>query len=46
MYHGRGHDEGGIEATGQGELVVDCPQCPHADRNLRSGWELVPEEDR
>jgi hypothetical protein len=36
---GRGHDSGGIDATSKGELMVECPACPHPGRNLPDGWE-------
>ncbi|KIJ90114.1 hypothetical protein K443DRAFT_126586, partial [Laccaria amethystina LaAM-08-1] len=36
---GRGHDPGGIDATANGELMVECPACPHPTRNLPEGWE-------
>jgi len=36
---GRGHDPGGIDATSKGELMVECPACPHPGRNLPDDWE-------
>lgn len=36
---GRGQDPAGASATGQGELAVECPACPHPGRNLPEGWE-------
>ena len=36
---GRGHDPGGIDATSNGELTVECPACPHPGHNLPDGWE-------
>ena len=36
---GRGHDPQGISGTSQGELMVECPACPHPGRNLPSDWE-------
>ena len=36
---GRGHDPGGIDATSSGELMVECPACPHPGRNLPDDWE-------
>ena len=36
---GRGHDPSGIEGTQQGGLMVECPACPHPDRNLPNGWQ-------
>jgi hypothetical protein len=36
---GRGHDPAGIDATSNGELMVECPACPHPGKNLPDGWE-------
>ena len=36
---GRGHAQGGIDVTLRGELMVECPACPHPGRNLPDGWE-------
>ncbi|KAJ7169179.1 hypothetical protein C8R43DRAFT_1121071 [Mycena crocata] len=38
---GRGHDEGGIDATTLGELMVICWACPFDGRNLPAGWRDV-----
>lgn len=38
---GRGHEEGGVTATGQGELAVECPACPQPGKNLPEGWENI-----
>lgn len=40
---GRGHDPTGVDATEPGECAVECPACPHPDRNLPEGWEDAPE---
>ena len=41
---GRGQDPSGVEGTQEGELAIECPACPHPDRNLPLGWErAVPE---
>jgi hypothetical protein len=42
----RAHDPAGAEATAEGELVVECPACPHPGRNLPVGWENAPLEVR
>ncbi|TDL25097.1 hypothetical protein BD410DRAFT_717811, partial [Rickenella mellea] len=42
----RGHDPDGINQTKPGECAVECPACPHPDRNLPDGWEDTPERDR
>ncbi|KAI0066772.1 hypothetical protein BV25DRAFT_1867938 [Artomyces pyxidatus] len=43
---GRAHDPGGIDRTDLGELVVECPACPHPGRNLPDGWEDAPESEK
>jgi hypothetical protein len=35
---GRGHDPEGAAATSLGELAIECPACPHPDRNLPLNW--------
>jgi hypothetical protein len=35
---GRGHDPDGAAATSSGELAIECPACPHPDRNLPINW--------
>lgn len=35
---GRGHDPEGGAATSLGELAIECPACPHPDRNLPLDW--------
>jgi hypothetical protein len=35
---GRGHDAEGAAATSLGELAIECPACPHPDRNLPLNW--------
>ena len=36
---GRGHDPKGAAATSLGELAIECPACPHPDRNLPLNWD-------
>ncbi|PIL29361.1 hypothetical protein GSI_09412 [Ganoderma sinense ZZ0214-1] len=36
---GRAHDNTGAAGTSQGELVVECPACPHPEKNLPENWE-------
>ncbi|RDX40776.1 hypothetical protein OH76DRAFT_1489992 [Lentinus brumalis] len=43
---GRAHDPAGISATQPGSLAVECPACPHPDKNLPDSWESAPEERR
>ncbi|KAJ7888386.1 hypothetical protein B0H14DRAFT_3081962 [Mycena olivaceomarginata] len=37
----RGHDEGGIAATKQGELAIPCRACPQPGWNLPPNWEKI-----
>ncbi|KAJ7075019.1 hypothetical protein B0H15DRAFT_792382 [Mycena belliarum] len=37
---------GGVAATGQGELAIDCPACPRPGVNLPEGWEKAAPEQR
>ncbi|OBZ73392.1 hypothetical protein A0H81_06621 [Grifola frondosa] len=39
---GRGHAAAGIDATAPGELVIECPACPHPGKNLPDNWENSP----
>jgi hypothetical protein len=43
---GRGHDPAGIAATKPGECAIECPACPHPDRNLPAGWEKASLAER
>ncbi|KAL0568243.1 hypothetical protein V5O48_013754 [Marasmius crinis-equi] len=43
---GRGNVPDGIDGTGDGELALVCPSCPHKGKNLTKGWEDVPPEKR
>ncbi|KAN0111961.1 hypothetical protein V8E52_007979 [Russula decolorans] len=36
---GRAHDPAGVDATLNGELMAECPACPHLGWNLSDGWE-------
>jgi hypothetical protein len=38
---GRGHSDGGVGGTGQGELALACRACPQAGKNLPDGWERI-----
>ncbi|KAF9544440.1 hypothetical protein CPC08DRAFT_730279 [Agrocybe pediades] len=35
---GRGHEHGTVSTTSPGELLLECPACPHPDRNLPPDW--------
>ena len=35
---GCGHDSEGAAVTSLGELAIECPACPHPDRNLPLNW--------
>lgn len=43
---GRAHDPDGIAATALGDCAVECPACPHPDRNLPEGWNNAPPTER
>ncbi|KAI0055066.1 hypothetical protein BV25DRAFT_1873220 [Artomyces pyxidatus] len=43
---GRAHDPKGINATDLGELVIECPACPHPGRNMPEGWEDAPASEQ
>ncbi|KAF7306182.1 CxC2 domain-containing protein [Mycena chlorophos] len=43
---GRGHEPGGVDGTGIGELAVRCPACPRPDVNLPNGWQNVSPQDQ
>ena len=42
---GAGHTTLAVEELGDGSLAVECPACPHPERNLPPEWKNV-EEDR
>ncbi|GJF00231.1 CxC2 domain-containing protein [Phanerochaete sordida] len=44
--HGRGHEPGGVNATGPGELCTRCPACPLPGFNLPDNWENVSDDLR
>ena len=37
---------GGVGTTSPGELAIECPACPHPDKNLPRDWELGPKRDK
>ncbi|KAH9916110.1 uncharacterized protein BXZ73DRAFT_53996, partial [Epithele typhae] len=43
---GRGHDPAGVESTQPGDLAVECPACPHTDKNLPEGWASADDNTR
>ncbi|KAI0702101.1 hypothetical protein C8Q76DRAFT_802395 [Earliella scabrosa] len=43
---GRAHDPNGVEATSLGELAVECPACPHPNKNLPPDWQNAPDNVR
>ena len=43
---GRGQDSTGVNGTKPGELVVECPACPHPGVNLPENWKNVREDLR
>ncbi|KAJ7740338.1 hypothetical protein B0H16DRAFT_1324487, partial [Mycena metata] len=38
---GRGHANGRIAGTKQGELALDCRPCPQPQKNIPQGWENI-----
>ena len=42
---GRGHVDGGIGSTAQGELAIECPACPQPGKNMLNGWESVDSDE-
>ncbi|KAH9900745.1 hypothetical protein C8Q73DRAFT_786170 [Cubamyces lactineus] len=43
---GRGHDPSGIALTTNGALAVECPACPHPNKNLPVDWQTFPPAER
>jgi hypothetical protein len=43
---GRAHDPHGVAATKPGECAVECPACPHPQRNLPPDWNERPTCER
>ncbi|GJF00762.1 CxC2 domain-containing protein [Phanerochaete sordida] len=41
---GRGHKEGGVNATKAGELCIRCPACPRPGVNLPPNWDTVSDD--
>jgi putative hemolysin len=41
---GRLHEVGGIAATKERELAIECRACPLPGINLPEGWEDAPAE--
>ncbi|EIN11489.1 hypothetical protein PUNSTDRAFT_63190 [Punctularia strigosozonata HHB-11173 SS5] len=41
---GRGNDPTGVHGTPDGGLVVECPACPHPERNLPDDWRTDPRQ--
>ncbi|KAG1720353.1 uncharacterized protein EDB91DRAFT_1240417 [Suillus paluster] len=40
-HFGRGHEEGSVNGTSQGECVIICPACLQPGKNLHKGWALA-----
>jgi hypothetical protein len=38
---GRGHSDGGVGGTAQGELALPCRACPQPGINLPEGWDKI-----
>ncbi|KAJ7182540.1 hypothetical protein C8R43DRAFT_1116179 [Mycena crocata] len=43
---GRGHDDGGVAGTKQGELALRCHACPQPGWNLPDDWETMDKDQR
>lgn len=43
---GGGHVAAGLASVPDGAFVVECPACPHPDRNLPKDWDKAPEATR
>ncbi|KAF9489136.1 hypothetical protein BDN71DRAFT_1343661, partial [Pleurotus eryngii] len=41
-----GLNPAGVEATAHGECAVECPVCPHPEKNLPEDRETMPKETR
>lgn len=41
---GRGQFAAGIASTPNGGLMVECPACPHPDRNLPTEWDKTAKD--
>ncbi|EIW81903.1 hypothetical protein CONPUDRAFT_54452, partial [Coniophora puteana RWD-64-598 SS2] len=39
---GRGHVSEDLEETPEGACAVQCPACPHPEKNLPDGWQSAP----
>lgn len=40
---GGGHMETGLDSVPDDAFALECPACPHPDRNLPKGWDQAPE---
>ncbi|KAN0118878.1 hypothetical protein V8E52_004650 [Russula decolorans] len=43
---GRGHDPAGANGTQPGQCAVECPACPHPNRNIPPDWIDAPDSRR
>ncbi|KAN0105342.1 hypothetical protein V8E52_011131 [Russula decolorans] len=43
---GRGHDPAGANGTQPGQCAVECPACPHPNRNIPPDWINAPDSRR
>lgn len=43
---GRGHDEGGVAATKEGDCALLCPACPQMGINMPASWKAIPRAKR
>jgi hypothetical protein len=43
---GRAHDPLRVDSTEVRQCAVECPACPHPNRNLPEGWEQASPTQR
>jgi len=41
---GASHTSKGVDGLDEGALAIECPACPHPERNLPPDWENAPKE--
>lgn len=37
---------GGLSDVMPGDMAIECPACPHPDKNLPPDWNKAPKEKR
>ena len=41
---GAGHTAVAVDDLGDGAIAIECPACPHPERNLPPDWESAPKD--